>query len=173
MRILKQCLLAVVFGCSLTSCLFKEPVFSEGFSKVDPELGGVWASEGKESDPRKTEFAVCAPLDEDRYVLHHPSGEKGGIFYEARLLRIRDRSLLQLRLLATFNEGLPQTDTERYTLTWIEKDPAGATIRVRSLGGSGTKDKTPAEVKGLLSSPTEDWNPLFGEPTVFRRLKDK
>ncbi len=166
-------LLAVMLVCSLTGCLFKEPVFEQGFSKIDPALNGVWASEGENGDPRKVEFAVCASLDDDRYVLNHPSAEKGSLFYEARMLKVQDRTLLQLRLLASFNDGIPKADAERYTLVWIEKGPAESGMKVRSLDGKAVKEKGPAEVKRLLEDPATDWNKLFGEASVYRKLKDK
>jgi hypothetical protein len=164
-------LLLAVLVSSLSSCLFKEPVYSGGFLKIDAALGGVWVAEPKDGDLRKLEFAVVAPLDEDRYVVHHPSREKDGIYYEGRLLKVRERSLMQLRLLATFDGGLPKADAERYTLLWIEKDPKGP-VRVRSMGGEGVKGKGPAEVKQLLDNSAVDWSSLFGEPMVFRLLKD-
>ena len=164
--------LAVFLACSLSSCLFKEPVYTEGFSKIDPSFAGVWAMEGKDSDPRKMEYAMIAPLDDDRYVVHHPTAEKGGIYYEGRLLKIRERSLLQLRVLATFEGGLPKDDMARYTLAWVERDPTGSATKIRALGGAEIKDKSPAEVKRLLEDPSVDWNNLFGDPMVFRRLKD-
>ena len=172
MKALTRLILVTVLACALTACLFKEAIYEKGFSKIDLGLSGVWVAEGKDGDPRKMEFAVCAALDDDRYVLHHPSGEKGGIYYEARLLKIRDHSLLQLRVLAKFSDGLPKADAARYTLAWIEKDAAGSSIRVRALGGEGVKEKGSAEVKRLLELPTADWNSLFGEAMVFRRLKD-
>jgi hypothetical protein len=172
MKTLSRFLFVVVVVSSLTGCLFKEAVFEQGFSKIDPALNGVWATEGEDRDPRKMEFAVCASIDDDRYVLNHPSAEKGSLFYEARLLKVQDRTLLQLRLLASFNDGLPKVDAERYTLLWIEKDPAGSGMKVRSLGGEGIKEKGPGEVKRLLETSTE-WNSFFGEALMFRRLKDK
>src|ERR1022692_3285474 len=98
MKLLARPVLVLVIASSLSGCLFKEPVYKEGFSKVDQSLGGVWAKEENDGDPRKMEFAVCAALDDDRYVLHHPTAEKGGIYYEARLLKIHDHTLLQLRV---------------------------------------------------------------------------
>lgn len=172
MKTLSRFLFVVVVVSSLTGCLFKEAVFEQGFSKIDPALNGVWATEGEDGDPRKMEFAVCASIDDDRYVLNHPSAEKGSLFYEARLLKVQDRTLLQLRLLASFNDGLPKVDAERYALLWIEKDPAGSGMKVRSLGGEGIKEKGPGEVKRLLETSTE-WNSFFGEALMFRRLKDK
>jgi hypothetical protein len=172
MKMLLRLLVALFIACSLSACLFQQPVFTDGFSKIDPALGGVWATAREDGDVRKIEFAVCAPLDEERYLLHHPSGGKDGIYYEARLLKVRDRSLLQMRVLATFSDGLPKADAERYTLAWIETEPAAATIRVRALGGDGVKEKGPAAVKRLLEAPSTDWNTLFGEAMVFRRLKD-
>lgn len=135
MRTLGLFLVVAVMVSSLTGYLFQEPVFEQGFSKVDPALNGVWASEGENGDPRKMEFAVCASLDDDRYVLNHPSAEKGSLFYEAWLLKVQDRTLLQLRLLASFNDGIPKADAERYTLSWIEKGPGESGLKVRSLNG--------------------------------------
>ena len=74
MTTLPRLIIVSVHACSLTGCLFKEPVFTEGFSNVDGALGGVWVADDEHGDPRETEFAVSAPLDEDRYVLHHPAG---------------------------------------------------------------------------------------------------
>lgn len=85
MTILPRPIIVSVLACSLTGCLFKEPVFTEDFSKVDGALGGVWVADDEHGDPRETEFAVCAPLDDDGYVLHHPAGGRDGIYYEARL----------------------------------------------------------------------------------------
>ena len=119
MKILTRFLLLAVLTFSLGACLLREPVFTEGFAKTNARLGGVWAMDGEEGDPRKMEFAVCAPLDEERYILHHPMGEKGGLYYEARPLMIRDRLLMQLRILASFTGGIPKADVERYTLIWI------------------------------------------------------
>ena len=173
MKILTRFLLLAVFMCSFSACLFTEPVFTEGFAKVDASLGGVWAMDGDEGDPRKMEFAVCAPLDDERYILHHPTREKDGIYYEARPLIIRDRMLMQLRILASFGSGIPKADVERYTLIWIEKDADGQKLRVRSLGGDGVKDKTPAQIRKALETQSTDWSKLFGEPAVFHLLKDR
>jgi len=172
MKLLLRSLLALALGFSFTACLFNEPIFKEGFSKTDAALAGVWAADARNGDPRKMEFAMCAPLDDDRYVLHHPAVEKDSIYYEARPLKIRDRNLLQLRVLATFSDGLPKSNAERYTLLWIEKDAVAETFRVRSLGGDGVKDKGPAQVREFLEKPESDWSTIFGEALSFRRLKD-
>ncbi len=119
------------------------------------------------------EFSVCAALDNDRYVLNHPSAEKGSLFYEARMVKVEDRILLQLRLLASFNDGIPKADDERYTLLRIEKGPVESGLKIRSLGGEGVKEKGSAKVKRLLEEPATDWNKFFGEASVFRKLKDK
>jgi hypothetical protein len=118
------------------------------------------------------ELAVCAPLDDDRYLLHYPASDKDGIYYEARMLKVGNHSVLQLRELATLNGGLPGADAKRYTLLWIEKEPKGC-LRVRGLNGDSVKDKSPADVKKLLEAQSTDWNGLFGDPMDFRRLKDQ
>ncbi len=171
MKILTRIILLAAFACSFSACLFKEPVFTEGFAKADAALGGVWATQGEDGDPRKIEFAVCAPLDDTRYILNHPTGEKDAIYYEAMPLKIRERTLLQLRVLASFSDGLPKSDAERYTLVWIEKD--GEKLRIRALGGDGAKNKGPAEIRKELETQSSDWGRLFGEPVVFHRLKDR
>lgn len=176
MKILTRFLLLAALACSFTACLFKEAVFTEGFAKVDASLGGVWASDGNggdEGDPRKIEFAVCAPLDDARYVLNYPAGQKDGFYFEARPLVIRERTLLQLRVLASFADGLPNADVERYTLVWIDKEADGKKLRVRTLGGDGVKEKGPAAIRKALETQSTDWGKLFGEPAVFHRLKDR
>jgi len=119
------------------------------------------------------ECAMCASLDDDRHILNHPSADKGSLFYEARLLKVQDRTLLQLRLLASFNDGIPKGDAERYALLWIEKGHAESGLKVRSLGGDGVKEKGSAEVKRLLENSATDWNSLLGDSSVFRKLKGK
>jgi hypothetical protein len=173
MKILARFILLAAFACSFTACLFKEPVFTEGFTRTDAALGGVWATEPEEGDPRKIEFAVCAPLDDGRYILHHPSGGKDGLYYEAMPLAVRERTLLQLRLLASFSDGLPNAEVARYTLVWIEKEADGKKIRVRSLGGDGVKDKTPEAIRKALQTQSTDWGKFFGDAAVFHRLKDR
>ena len=164
-------LLLACFAFLLTSCLFKEPVFTEGFSKVDEELAGVWVADGENGDPRKNEFAVCVPLDAERYLLHYPAGEKGGFYYEARPLEIRGRTLLQLRTLATFSDGLPKADAERYTLLWIDSDSNG--FSVRALDGEGVNGKGPEAIRKLIDDSSGDWSKLFGDPMTFSRLKNE
>jgi len=75
-------------------------------------------------------------------------------------------------VLATFNDGLPKAGADRYTLLWLEKGTVDRTIRVRALGGDGLKDKGPVETRKLIEDPTGDWSKLFGDPLVFRLLKD-
>jgi hypothetical protein len=173
MKITLRLLLLALLSLSFAACQFKEPVFTDGFAKMDPSLGGVWATEGDAGDPRKMEFAVCAPLDEARYLLHHPSGGNDGIYYEARPVVIREHTLLQLRVLATFTGGLPKPDAERFTLLWIEKEADGKTLRVRSLSGDGVKGKRAADVRKELETPASYWTKLFGDAAVFHRLKDE
>jgi hypothetical protein len=163
-------ILGALLACSLAACIFKEPVYTKGFLKIDPRLGGVWASQSKEDDPRKTEFAVCAPVDEEHLLINSPAADKSGVYYEARMLKVRDRTLLQLRSLASFNAGLPKADDEIYTLLWIEGDLNGASLKVRALDGNRLKGKSPAEVRGMLENPAEDWNNLFSEAVDYRRL---
>lgn len=172
MKTIVRAILTVLLACSLSACLFKQPVFKEGFLKIDPALGGVWVSEDKDGDQRKLEFAVCAPLDEDRCLLHSPAAAKGGIYYEARMLKVRDRVLLQLRLLATYDEGLPKAEADLYTLLWLEGDLKGAAVKVRALDGKAIEGKGPDDIKQLLESASEDWSHLFGDAMVYRRLKE-
>jgi hypothetical protein len=173
MKILARLVLLAVLACSFTACLLKEPVFTEGFAKADATIGGVWAGDGDDSDPRKIELALCAPLDDTRFVIHYPAMDKGGIYYEARPVVIRDRTVLQLRALATLNDGIPKAGSEIYTLIWIEKEDAGKKLRIRALSDAAVKNKPVAEIRKTLESASTDWTTLFGEAVVFHRLKDR
>ncbi len=173
MKFLARILLLAVLACSLPACLLREPVFTEGFAKADDSLGGVWENEPDEGDSRKVEFAVCAPLDDTRQMVNYPAGGKDGLYYEVRSLAVRGRTVLQLRAIASFSDGVPKPGSEVYTLLWIEKEDGGKKLRIRALGGEAVKDRTPAQLRKALETQSTDWTKLFGPSTVFRRLKDR
>lgn len=170
MNSLSRTLLAAALVFTLTACNFEQPVFNDGFAKTDPALAGVWVADGENGDPRKNEFAVCAILDDERYLLHHPSGGKDGIYYEARPLSVRERTVLQLRILATFADGIPKPGAARFTLVWIEKQAGG--LCIRALKGDGAEQLKPGALRAELENPASDWGRLFGDALVFRRLND-
>lgn len=172
MKIPSRFLLFGLLSLFVCACHFKEPVFTEGFAKADSSLAGVWAHDGDDGDPRTMEFAVCAPIDDGRYVLNYPANNKDGTYYEARSILVRERIILQLRLLATFNGGMPKADDARFTLVWLEKDAEGQKIRVRALEGEALKGKSPADLRKELESAASEWGKLFGEGAVFHRLKE-
>jgi hypothetical protein len=165
--------LAAALVClSLTSCLFKEPVFTNGFGAVDPALGGVWMAEGEGGDPRERDFAVVAAIGNDSYMLHYPVAHKGGSYFEARPVKVRDKDLWQVRLIVTYDDGLPNKDTPVYTVLWVEKTGDGK-MSVRALKGEGPLTAGPAEARKALENKAADWNAIFGEAQVFTRLADK
>ncbi|HYF36963.1 MAG TPA: hypothetical protein VD994_16820 [Prosthecobacter sp.] len=165
--------LATALLClALTSCLFKEPIFTSGFAPADPALGGVWMAEAEGGDPRERDFAVVAAIGSDSYMLHYPVARKGGTYFEARPLKVRDKDLWQVRLAVTYDDGLPDKDTPTYTILWLEKTGDNK-LSVRSLKSEGPHTTGPAEARKALEDKAADWNILFGEAQVFTRLADK
>lgn len=172
MKPIRVLALSLLLLQTLTSCVFKEPVFTTGFGAADPGLAGVWATDGEGGDPRKIEFAVFLPLDDSRWVLHYPTNEKDGFYFEARPLGLRDRDVLQLRVLGTMKAGPAKPDETNYTLLWLEKKAAGV-LSVRALsGGDEANKRGPDGTRKLLEDPTSDWTAVFGEPLEFKKLKD-
>lgn len=162
---------ALAFG-PLTSCIFKEPVFTTGFVRADNSWLGVWATDG-EGDPRNVELAVFLPLDESRYVLHYPSNDKDNFYFEARLLRVRDRDVMQLRVLGTMKGGAAKSDDDTCTLLWLEKKSPGV-LSVRALkGGEEASKRGAAGTRKLLEDPASDWTSAFGDAMEFKRLKNQ
>ena len=155
----------------LASCLFKEPVFTSGFSKIDGSLTGLWQiQEGDNSG--KADTAVCLPLDDERYLLHYPANdEKGGMYHELRPLRLRDRDVLQVRSLGTVKGEAPDANDEKYTVVWLEKKSA-TEMNVRALKGAGAERRGAAATRRLLEDPAADWQNLFGDAVIFKRLND-
>lgn len=163
---------ATLLTLSLTSCLFKEAVFTTGFIKIDPALPGVWMAEGENKDPREREFAVLAGIGDDAYMLHYPTGEKNGSYFEARPLKVNGRDLWQLRLAASFDDGIPKPGTPTYTVIWVEKTGENQ-LSIRSLKNEGGHTSGPAAARKALEDKSSDWNQLFGEKQTFVRLHDK
>jgi len=162
---------AALLSLSLSSCLFKEPVFKEGFTKPDATLTGVWMVESENHDPRERSYAVVAQVG-DALMIHYPVNEKGGTYMEARSLKVRERDLLQIRAVASFEDGLPAVGNAVYTVAWVEKTNA-ETLSIRVLSQEGDQTAGPAQAKKVLEDKGSDWNKLFGEAQVFTRLKDK
>ena len=89
------------------------------------------------------------------------------------MVKVRERNLLQLRLLASFNDGLPKADADSYTLVWLDGDLKGPSIKMFALNGKAVEGKGPDQVKQMLESASQDWSALFGDPAIYRRLEDK
>ena len=150
---------------ALSSCVFETPVFKRGWQKFDPSLIGVWTTTGGE----KPENAVVIRDGPDRAIINYPAGEKGW-YFAARTVRLRDKQLMQLEILAQPDSKKPDGNAVNFTLLWLEPQP-GSTMQVRALDGNAiAKAKiTPGALGKLLADPGFDWNPVFGSPTVFRK----
>ncbi len=172
MKPILQFLTVTMLALSLSSCLFKDPVFTEGFTKADPALAGVWMSEDETGDPRGREFAVLAPIGADAFMLHYPVGNKGSSYFEARPLKVGDKEVWQVRLAATFEDGVPKTETPIYTLLLVENSGEGK-LSIRALNNEGDHTTSAAATRQALDAKSPDWNKLFGEAKMFVRLKDR
>ncbi len=164
--------LLLVLCLGLSSCLYKEPVFTGGFQKTsDVTLAGVWMTESETGDPRERDFAVLAPVGE-AYMLHYPVGRKGGAYFEAQPLLARGKQLLQVHQVVSFDDGLPKADTPTYTVVWLEKTGEGK-MSARALNHEGSHTVSAAAAKKALEDQSVDWNKLFGDAQVFVRLNEK
>lgn len=160
---------AIALPILLSSCLFKDPVFTTGFIKTDDSVTGVWVAEDEADDMEKADLAACFKIDDSHYMLHYPARAKDGIYYAMQPLKVRDHDVLQVRALGTLKDRpVKPGDTEVYTLIWIEKKEGGK-LTVRPLDGKMEK-KGAAEVKRLLEDPATQWNDLFVEAKVFKRI---
>ena len=161
---------ALALALLLSSCLYREPVFTEEFAKVDDRLTGVWVTHDKPGDPRTCQYAVCVPLDEDRYLLHHPARSQDSFYYEARPLKRRDRTLLQLRVLSTFKGGPPDLNSKRFTLLWVQKQGDGGVL-VRAADGKGPlAGMTSIQAQEALEDLSSDWEAFFDQGRSYLRL---
>ena len=167
---LTSALAAIFVPLILSSCLFKDPVFTEGFAKTDDGIVGVWKIEQDANTDLEAELAACFKVDESNYMLHYPANKKDGIYFAAQPLKVNGRDLLQLRGLGTLvNRPVKPGDKEVYTLVWIEKLADGS-FKVRPLKGD-LGQKTPAEVRALIENKETKWEETFADPEVFKRIQ--
>lgn len=172
MKPILHALAAVALVLSLSSCLFKEPVFTGGFVATDPEVAGVWMTEDETGDARAREFAVLAPVGTDAFMLNYPVGAKGSSYFEVRPLKVGGKDVWQVRLAATFEDGLPKNDSPNYTLLLVEKAGDGQ-LSIRPLKTEGEHTASAAATQKALLEKSPAWDKLFGDAKVFTRLKDR
>ena len=154
----------------LNACHFESAVFTDNLAKTDGSLAGIWIAQDA-GDPRTAQYAVFAPIDGDRYLLHHPARSSDSFYYEARSVKCRDRMLMQLRVLATFNGGPPRPEFKRFTLLWLERK-GDDRLFVRPIDGDGgLAGMTPADARKALEDPDTDWESFFDKGQEYRRLK--
>lgn len=166
-------LLTLAFlSLALSSCLFREPVFTEGFIKADSSVAGVYFTDDESGDERSREFAVLAPMGESSFMLNYPAGAKGGSYFEVKPLQVNGNDIWQIHLTATFEDGLPQKDTPTYTLLLVEKAGEGK-LTIRPLKTEGDHTSSAAATMQALSGKNPDLDKLFGEAKTFVRLKDR
>ena len=162
-------LAAILLPMVLSSCLFKDPVFTEGFAKTDDSIVGVWTVDEGADDPAKAELAACFKVDESNYMLHYPASDKDGMYFAAQPLKVNGRDLLQLRGLGSLNDRpVKPGDKEVYTLLWIEKEANGS-LKIRPLKGD-LEQKTTTEVRKLIEDKGTKWEEIFVDPKVFKRI---
>lgn len=172
MKPILQLLAIALLTTSLTSCLFQEPVFTEGFTQADSSLAGVYVGADETGDPRGNEFAVLAPFGKDTFMLHYPVGTKGSSYFEVKPLEISGKDLWQVKLVATYEDGLPKKDAPIYNVLLVDKSAEGK-ISIRVLKNEGDHTASAAATKKSLSEKSPDWEKLFGESKTFVRLKDR
>ncbi|TDU73416.1 hypothetical protein EI77_01886 [Prosthecobacter fusiformis] len=172
MKSIFKLLATATLALGLSSCLFTEPVFTGGFVMADPEVAGVWMSEDETGDARGREFAVLAPIGQDAFMLNYPVGSKGSSYFEVRPLKVGGKDVWQVKLAATFEDGLPKNDTPTYTLLLVEK-AAGDKMQIRPLKTEGEHTVSAAATQKALQDKSPDWDKLFGEAKTFTRLKDR
>ena len=172
MKTILHLLAIAALSLSLSSCLFTEPVFTEGFAKTDSSAAGVWMTEDETGDARGLEFAVLAPVGTDAFMLNYPVGSKGGSYFEVRSLKVADKEIWQVRLTATFEDGLPKSYTPTYTLLLVEKAGEGR-LNIRPLQSEGEHTTSAAATKKALEDKSPAWDKLFGEAKTFVRLPDR
>lgn len=151
---------------ALCSCIFEEPVFHDELARPGAALEGLWRTDDADGP---ADYAALFPLTATTSMLQYPVATNGW-WFEAQSLRVNDRYLLQLRILAG-PEAKPAAESDKnYTLVWVEQLPAEA-IRMRALDGRkiGDAEFTPAKLRAFLSDASNNWDEAFGEPTIFRR----
>jgi hypothetical protein len=160
--------LCCVLPFAFTACLFKEPVFSEGFAKTEADLAGVWLSTEPPEAGKEAEQAVLLRIDDAKYLLHYPARDADGIYFLAQPLKVGGKDLLQLQALGSPKEPVIKPGAaDVYTLVWMEKQAEGR-LAIRPLNGKWAKT-APAEVRKMIEAPDADWSQLFAEPQVFKR----
>lgn len=159
----------VVAALAISSCIFEQPVFEAELARP-AHLDGLWQTTDANGN---VQHAALFPLGERTSLLQYPLATSGW-WFEAQSLRINDRDLLQLRILAGPGSQPAEKGGNNYTIAWLET-LADGTVRMRALDGSSIAKAglTAATLRDLLSDPQGDWDKFFGAASVFHRSAEK
>lgn len=164
----RQCAKAVaVLAClGLGACVLEEPVFTSGLARPANSLEGLWETTDANGN---VQYAALFPLGARTSLLQYPLATNGW-WFEAQAVHLNGRDVLQLHILAGPEAKPSASGAKNYTLTWLESQPDG-TVQMRALNGQSIDQGkfTAASVREFLTNPDNDWNTLFGTPSLFRR----
>jgi hypothetical protein len=161
-------MLAIAIAVILFGCDFKVPLVEAPALEIDKSLIGLWEATENGKQPERL---LVLPLGTREYMVSYPAGAKDGLFARACLARCGEMTLVQLEWIGTA-EGKLADDGDRRVYQVAKHSLENDKLEVRMLSTSLVdKEATSTAQLRKTIEKNRDHEDLFGEPTVFQRVK--
>jgi hypothetical protein len=178
-------LLSSIAVICLAGCIYEAPLVAKHTIPIDPALVGLWEAMPKEpAEPEKDDGRRSKILDDPlagarlliikfsdtEYVI--APGDQDGIYYRAYAIELGGKRCMQLEVIGT-NEGPPDWEgknPEPFLVCSYEMKDGNLLVRFLNEEIVGDDLKTTEALQEAFLK-NKDNAELFGEPSVYRRVK--
>lgn len=153
-------LFVFLVGCEYSVSLTESPDL-----EIDKAVLGLWE---RTVDGDRVENVLVLPLDEKEYLVFY-SEKHSGLYARAGLVKIGDKTLVQIKWLGTSEGGLPDSD-DVYQYATYDVNADSLTVQLMNSGLISTGIKTTEALTKAVQDNLN--NPEFvKEAMVFTKVK--
>jgi len=162
-------LLCLICALPIAGCLYEHPFVEEDVLPIDANLVAVWEEVPPEvDDPGERGRLTAIRFSDTEYLIHYPSNEDGG-YFRGYLVRLGEKTYIQIEAIAGSAGPLPPRNKRRFHLASYSVKNDQLQLRMVDPDQLPEQPKdSEALRKGFMDA--EDHPDLFDEPGTFRRL---
>jgi hypothetical protein len=166
---MKTMLLPLGLMMLLASCVFESPFETTAKVPVDQIFLGRW-EEVSSNEKLAVNHMLVLQHSENEYLVQYPEGEKA-MYFRAFAVDLAGQRFIQIQLIGTADDGPVKPENRKYHLLKVAMNKDALEIRTIKPEVLGKALKDTESLRAAFSAHKNEAE-LFGEPVMFRRMKD-